>query len=170
MNNNDLLFAAGDVATFCQVDLKTIHNWVGRNKLKAFRTPGRHLRFHRLDVLSFLRKYGYPVPEKVGKAGEAEHASVMVMHHNEAVLLRVLEALREHFVTQGFTNHYAAALAMGEAPPDVLIVDTTSKSTEFLEVLSTNERVKATHYVPFEFTEHALVDLKDALVRMLTPT
>src|SRR5437016_13880731 len=57
------LFTASDVARFCQVDLKTIHNWADKGEIPHFRTPGRHLRFRRLDVLDFLRKYGYAIPE-----------------------------------------------------------------------------------------------------------
>jgi excisionase family DNA binding protein len=63
------LFTASDVARFCQVDLKTIHNWADKGEIRHFRTPGRHLRFRRLDVLDFLRKYGYPIPDvlRMGK-------------------------------------------------------------------------------------------------------
>jgi len=39
------LFTASEVARFCQVDLKTIHNWSDRGEIRHFRTPGRHLRF-----------------------------------------------------------------------------------------------------------------------------
>lgn len=56
------LLTAADVARCCRVDVKTIHNWAGRGQLDHFRTPGRHLRFQRPDVLDFLRRYGYPVP------------------------------------------------------------------------------------------------------------
>ena len=38
------LFTASEVAKFCQVDLKTIHNWADRGEIRHFRTPGRHLR------------------------------------------------------------------------------------------------------------------------------
>ena len=61
------LFTASQIARFCQVDLKTIHNWADRGQIRHFRTPGRHLRFRRPHVLDFLRKYGYP-PDKQEKA------------------------------------------------------------------------------------------------------
>lgn len=44
-------------------DLKTIHNWVNNGKLKAFRTPGRHLRFRVVDVIDALEQYRYDVPQ-----------------------------------------------------------------------------------------------------------
>jgi excisionase family DNA binding protein len=63
IDSADELLTAPEVAKIVAVDLKTIHNWVNRGSLKAFRTPGRHLRIRRGDVLGFLREFGYPIPE-----------------------------------------------------------------------------------------------------------
>ncbi|MFO0758834.1 MAG: helix-turn-helix domain-containing protein [Byssovorax sp.] len=59
------LFTASDLATMCEVDLKTIHNWVDRGRITHFRTPGRHLRFRAADVVEFLRTWGYDVPREL---------------------------------------------------------------------------------------------------------
>jgi excisionase family DNA binding protein len=48
-----------DVARMCQVDPKTVHKWVDTGSLKHFRTPGGHRRFHRDDVLEFMRRIGF---------------------------------------------------------------------------------------------------------------
>ena len=56
------LFTSSDVARFCEGDLKSIHNWANKGEIRHFRTPGRHLRFRRVDVIDFLRRYGYPIP------------------------------------------------------------------------------------------------------------
>lgn len=56
------LYVASELADLCSVDLKTIHNWVDKGHLPAFRTPGRHLRFKVVDVLAFMTKFGYPAP------------------------------------------------------------------------------------------------------------
>ena len=61
--NADDLFTAPQVAKICSTDLKTIHNWVNRGEIKSFRTPGRHLRFRRQDILDFLNRFGYPIPD-----------------------------------------------------------------------------------------------------------
>src|SRR5207237_3914063 len=77
------LFTASEVARFCQVDLKTIHNWADRGEIRHFRTPGRHLRFRRVDVLDFLRKYGYPVSGNAGSRRRSEeHTSELQSHLN----------------------------------------------------------------------------------------
>ena len=59
------LFVASDVARFCQVDLKTIHNWCNKGHLPHFRTPGRHLRFKPAALALFLERQGYDVPDEV---------------------------------------------------------------------------------------------------------
>jgi hypothetical protein len=64
-------FKATDLAGFCGVDLKTIHNWADQAKIDFFRTPGRHLRFRPGEVLRFLEKYGYDLPEVVKQAAAA---------------------------------------------------------------------------------------------------
>jgi excisionase family DNA binding protein len=76
------LLTASDLATLCEVDLKTIHNWVDRGRIAHFRTPGRHLRFRAADVAEFLRAWGYSVPRELAKASSR---TVMVIGPKETV-------------------------------------------------------------------------------------
>src|ERR1700729_187740 len=103
------LFTASDVARFCQVDLKTIHNWADKGEIRHFRTPGRHLRFRRLDVLDFLRKYGYPIPEALwtGKP------KVVVVDDDPAVLAAVRRSLAQKFDLVTFQDAFDALVAVG---------------------------------------------------------
>ncbi len=57
---------SGDVARVIGVDLKTIHNWVKLGHLSGRRTLGGHLRFHRVEVVRFMHRFGYRVPEALG--------------------------------------------------------------------------------------------------------
>lgn len=66
------IYLASQLASICDVDLKTIHNWCDRNDdpeapagLESFRTPGGHLRFRHSAVLRFLSRWGYPVPDEL---------------------------------------------------------------------------------------------------------
>jgi excisionase family DNA binding protein len=56
------------MARMLHVDLKTIHNWVRGGHVVARRTQGRHMRFHRAEVVRFLRRFGYPIPAALGAA------------------------------------------------------------------------------------------------------
>lgn len=57
------LYTAADLATVCDVDLKTIHNWENRGYVKGFRTPGGHRRYKAQDVITFLQGQGYDLPD-----------------------------------------------------------------------------------------------------------
>lgn len=74
------LLTASDLATLCEVDLKTIHNWVDRGRIAHFRTPGRHLRFRAADVAEFLRAWGYSVPRELARASSR---TIMVVGSKE---------------------------------------------------------------------------------------
>jgi excisionase family DNA binding protein len=112
------LFTASQIARFCQVDLKTIHNWADRGRIAHFRTPGRHLRFRRPHVLDFLRKYGYPIPEEL----EAERPRIGLIvggiPHKDAVL----SWLQETFEIVDYPDPLAGLIQIGEEPPDALVL------------------------------------------------
>lgn len=65
------LFRTSELARWCNVDIKTIHNWVERGLLPAGRTPGNHLRFKPADVKALLERMGAPVPDIVRRACDA---------------------------------------------------------------------------------------------------
>lgn len=68
--NVEPVYLASQLASICDVDLKTIHNWCHRvdeqsseAALESFRTTGGHLRFRQSAVLKFLQRWGYPTPD-----------------------------------------------------------------------------------------------------------
>lgn len=67
---------------------KTIHNWVDKGKLAAFRTPGRHLRFEPEKVHAFLKEYGYPIPASlIGKLPTPEAVVPKLSLRQQEILL-----------------------------------------------------------------------------------
>jgi excisionase family DNA binding protein len=112
------LFTASDIAKFCHVDTKTIHNWANRGKLPHSRTAGRHLRFHRVDVLEFLRAYGYPVPAAL----LAGRPRVAVIDADAAVVASVRRALTRKFDVKAFTDTTEGLVWLGVLRPDALVL------------------------------------------------
>jgi excisionase family DNA binding protein len=124
--NADDLFTAPQVAKICSTDLKTIHNWVNRGEIKSFRTPGRHLRFRRDDVLDFLGRFGYPIPE-----GFAPTKQRIVIIENEEDSLRTLQrTLSKEFEVDGFSDNVDALLSIGQRSPNLVLVRDDSGNTE----------------------------------------
>lgn len=87
------IFVASQVAKIWGVDLKTVHNWVDRGDIEAFRTPGRHLRFRRRALLHLLRRYDKDVPEGVAP----ERPRVMLVAAADAALAALAPTLSERF-------------------------------------------------------------------------
>jgi excisionase family DNA binding protein len=141
--NQPELFTASDVARFCQVDLKTIHNWADKGEIRHFRTPGRHLRFRRLDVLDFLRKYGYPIPEvlRMGKP------KVVAVDSDPAVLAALRRALSRRFELTTFQDPFDALVAVGNIQPDALVLDVKMPGLDGVRVLERLRSIDATSHI-----------------------
>jgi excisionase family DNA binding protein len=117
--HSDDLFTAPQVAKICSTDLKTIHNWVNRGEIKFFRTPGRHLRFRRQDVMDFLIKYGYPVPDGFAPS----RPRVVIIDSDEGNLRGLKRSLNKDLDVQVFANHLDALLAIGRDRPALVLVN-----------------------------------------------
>jgi excisionase family DNA binding protein len=114
--------SATELATFCGVDLKTIHNWESRGKIRGWRTPGRHLRFRRLDVVDFLRAYEFALPEAL--TGARPH--VVVIDADAAELAAARRALARRFVVEAFDDVVEGLVKLTAIDPDVLVLGDVS--------------------------------------------
>ena len=167
------LFTASQIARFCQVDLKTIHNWADRGQIPHFRTPGRHLRFRRPHVLDFLRKYGYPIPDEL----DAGRPRVALLSDGLVGENQVRDALREDFELVEYDNPVSALLHIGENPPDAVVLPShfgALTGPEIIEALKSEESTKHIRAVLLTDDEvdrsAALRAGASALVRASDPT
>jgi excisionase family DNA binding protein len=113
------LLTASDLAALCEVDLKTIHNWVDRGRIPHFRTPGRHLRFRAADVAEFLRAWGYAVPRELARLSSKS----MLVVGSKDTFAHVTRALGEGVAIRHAAHPYDALIFAGSDPTEVFIVD-----------------------------------------------
>ena len=149
----DDLFTAPQVAKICSTDLKTIHNWVNRGEIKYFRTPGRHLRFRRQDILEFLSKFGYPVPEGFG----AMRPRVVVIDTCDSSLQNLKRSLAKDVDLEAFNDQVDALLAIGKKTPSLVLVNGSCEPSmiPLVEKLSRNtEKVPVAVYGGDNEVEH----------------
>lgn len=137
------LFTASQIARFCQVDLKTIHNWADRGQIPHFRTPGRHLRFRRPHVLDFLRKYGYPIPEEL----DAQRPRVALLINGKHAKQRVLSSLRVAFDVVDYPDPLDGLLRIGEHPPDAIVLAAKVGHLSGAEIIEALKRGSNTQHV-----------------------
>jgi excisionase family DNA binding protein len=117
--NADDLFTAPQVAKICSTDLKTIHNWVNRGEIKSFRTPGRHLRFRREDILEFLTRFGYPIPDGFSPSRKR----IVLCEDNDNTRRSLKRSLARDFEVEAYGDHIDTLLAVGRQKPDLLVVN-----------------------------------------------
>lgn len=136
------LLTATQIAAFCDVDLKTIHNWADRGKIRGWRTRGRHLRFRRLDVVDFLRAYGFPIPDALRES----RPRVVAVDADRDGLGWVRRALTRRFEVTSFEHVVDGLVALAEADPDVALLGDVSPM-DARTVASRLRGVEATHHV-----------------------
>ena len=142
------LFTASQIARFCQVDLKTIHNWADRGQIAHFRTPGRHLRFRRSHILDFLRKYGYPIPDEL----EAGRPRVAVLINRKRTKEGVVAALSAAFDVVDYPDPLDGLLRIGEQPPDAIVLAARIghlSGTEIIEALKRSSHTQQIRAILF---------------------
>lgn len=157
------LLTASDLAALCEVDLKTIHNWVDRGRIAHFRTPGRHLRFRAADVADFLRAWGYAVPRELARAGSRtilaigakETVGLLQQALGEAATApqpggvsvqprpnpAAAEASTARHPIRLATHPYDALIFAGADPADIYVVDVPSMGSD----ADVNALVEALH-------------------------
>jgi hypothetical protein len=116
------LVSANDLARYCDVDLKTIHNWESRGKIAGIRTEGRHLRFRRMDVVDFLRTYELPVPDAL-KAGTVR---VAVLDGGYGDLGPMRRVLARRFEVVAYDDPVEGLVSLGSFEPDVIVIGDVS--------------------------------------------
>jgi len=112
-------------------------------KIRHFRTPGRHLRFRRLDVLDFLRKYGYPIPDEL-RAGKPK---VVAVDDDPNVLASIRRALSRRFDVTTFQDPFDALVAVGNLQPDAMVIDIDMRGLDGIRCLERLKMIDATSHI-----------------------
>jgi excisionase family DNA binding protein len=116
------VLSATQVARLCDVDIKTIHNWANRGRIACWRTSGRHLRFRRIDVVDFLRDYGFEIPELLRHA----RPRVVAVEADAQGLAAMQRALSRRFEVLAHEHVVSALLALPASDADVLVLGDVS--------------------------------------------
>ncbi len=137
------LFTAAEMSAFCEVNLKTIHTWADRGDIRHFRTPGRHLRFRRVEALDFLRRFGYPIPEVLA-AGKPR---VYLIDDDKASLAAVKRQLSGQFEVEMFDDGLDALIAIGIDPPDAVVMEAKLSSIDSMRCMARLAHLSTTQHV-----------------------
>jgi len=126
----------GDVAREFGVTPASVKKWIGQEKLRALRTPGRHYRISVEEFERFRAAYCFPA--------ESERAPrILVVDDSPIVVDFVMDLLRDLLPgseLEGASNGYEGLLKVGTLHPDLLILDLRMPGLDGFEVC---RRIKA---------------------------
>ncbi len=155
------MLSAVRVAEFCGVDLKTVHNWESRGKIRGVRTVGRHLRFRRLDVVDFLRAYGFGIPAALCQA----RPRVVVVESDARAADALLRALSRRFEVTAFAHVVDGLLCLAALDPEIVVLgDLAPLGAE--TVSARLGQAEATRHVRVVLAGPAPLDLRELRERM----
>lgn len=126
-------FTTHDLAKICDVYPSSIINWINSGKLKSYSTPGGHHRMYREDVIRFLQSMGMKLPEQLS----ARPLSVMIIDDDPEVTRVLARAFARHageFSAEVCHDGVEALIRIGQAPPDLVILDLVLPKMDGLQV------------------------------------
>jgi excisionase family DNA binding protein len=145
------VYTAQAVADFCEVDLKTVHHWADRGKVRHFRTDGRHLRFRRNDVVRFLRAHGYPLPDALVRARPTVAVALPAPMLDGAKLSldELTKRLGSRFSVRRHASGATALAHLLSEAPDAVVFASDDATLGFPSVLDALKDDPATAWVLF---------------------
>jgi CheY-like chemotaxis protein len=127
-------YTTHDIAKFCDVYPSSVVNWISSGKLKSsYVTPGGHHRVTHEDLMAFFTAFNIPVPPELS----ARPMRVLIVD-DDAEVTRVIERVFARragtFETEVCHTGIEALIRIGQAPPDLVILDIVLPKMDGMQV------------------------------------
>nr|WP_320134718.1 response regulator [uncultured Amphritea sp.] len=126
--------STGDIAQWCDVNLRTVIRWIEKGDLKGFKLPGRgNNRVLVEDFIAFLDRHGMPVPEEL--QGFVNNC-VLIVDDEEAITRAIRRALRSAgFETIIAHDGFQAGSLLMQEKPALMTLDLSMPGLDGFSVL-----------------------------------
>ncbi|MCP4653726.1 MAG: response regulator [Candidatus Omnitrophica bacterium] len=129
------ILGTSDVAKYCDVDRRTVLNWIDEDKIKIHRTPGRHVRIEPDDLVKFLKKYNMPVPQDLVSCGEKKNRILVVDDDkNIANSLKRLLGRNQNYEVETAYDGFEAGGKLVTHKPQLIVLDICMPGMDGFEV------------------------------------
>lgn len=146
-------YSSFQIANLLHVSRQAVNQWIDKGYIQSYRTPGGHRRVSREDLIEFLGSRNIPVPADLDAPSKGNHAqspplplSVVLIDDNDDYLTLLKQALSDTLpdvTVAKYANAMDGLIAIGAAPPDLLILDLrmpTMNGGEVIKRLKSNSR------------------------------
>lgn len=113
---------SGEIASYCDVNLRTVIRWIENGKLKGFKLPGRgNNRVLVEDFIEFLERHDMPIPDSL--KGDAT-PSILIVDDEMPVAKSIQRvARRAGFDSYIATGGFQAGIMLSQHEPKVMTLD-----------------------------------------------
>lgn len=111
-----------EIAQALSVDISTVIDWIDRNRLPAYRTPGGHRRVKRDDLLRFAARHHLPLGQSLGRSSRV----VLIVEDEpdfRQVLREVIKRDCQGAAVYEAEDGFMAGRQIEKLQPDVVILD-----------------------------------------------
>jgi len=119
------LLTTGEIADYCQVSRVTVFQWIKKQQIPAFSTPGGHYRVKLSDFRRFLEKYDMPVDSAFFRRDKER---ILVVDDDPQVVDLMLRALQpdrrgEQPELETAADGFEAGLKIASFKPHLILLD-----------------------------------------------
>ncbi len=113
---------SGEIASYCDVNLRTVIRWIESGKLKGFKLPGRgNNRILVEDFIEFLERHDMPIPDALKGIASP---SVLIVDDEMPVAKSIQRvARRAGFDSYIATGGFQAGIMLSQYEPKVMTLD-----------------------------------------------
>ncbi|WP_108650444.1 response regulator [Dongshaea marina] len=116
------VLTTGEVAQYCQVNLRTVIRWIDKGYLRAYKLPGRGNNRIPLDAfIEFIQQHNMPLPQELQPLLRPR---VLIVDDEPEVTHAIGRLLHRHkFECREVNDGFSAGVALGEFKPQLVTLD-----------------------------------------------
>ncbi|MEP0355804.1 MAG: response regulator [Paraglaciecola sp.] len=123
----------GDIAQYCDVNLRTVIRWIDKGSLKGYKLPGRgNNRVTNEDFLAFLKENNMPIPEEF----LPDNKTILIVDDDENMASAIKRVLKKAgFECDTAVNGFLAGSKLMQRQPALMTLDLSMPGLNGFELL-----------------------------------
>lgn len=116
-------YTTGDIAKYCDVNLRTVIRWIEKGELNGFKLPGRgNNRVTPDELVRFMTRFGIPLPPELERY--LSEQKVLIVDDEQAVARSISRVLkRAGYDTFMATDGFSAGAQLVREKPALMTLD-----------------------------------------------
>jgi excisionase family DNA binding protein len=123
----------GEIADYCDVNLRTVIRWIDKGSLCGYKLPGRgNNRVRVEDFLAFLKENGMPIPEELAP----KTRNILIVDDDKDMANAIKRVVKNAgFEVDTATNGFIAGSKLLQQKPALMTLDLSMPGLNGLELL-----------------------------------